>query len=68
MARTANFFKTAKTSNTSTKTSNSSMSQEDVASLIRKKAYELWEKRGRTTGHPLDDWLEAERIVRGRAK
>ena len=42
------------------------MSSEEITALIRKKAYELWEKRGRTPGHSLDDWLEAERIVRGK--
>lgn len=28
--------------------------------VIRRKAYELYEKRGRTDGHDLDDWLSAE--------
>ena len=32
--------------------------------LISRKAYELWEQRGRQDGHALQDWLEAERIVR----
>jgi hypothetical protein len=32
--------------------------------LVRKKAYELYEKRGRKSGRAVDDWLEAERIVR----
>lgn len=27
-------------------------------------AYELYERRGRQDGHALDDWLEAERLVR----
>lgn len=31
--------------------------------LIAKKAEELYEKRGRTPGRELDDWLEAERLV-----
>jgi len=31
---------------------------------IRKKAYELYEKRGRKGGCALSDWLEAERIVK----
>jgi hypothetical protein len=34
--------------------------------LIAKKAYELYEKRGRKAGHSMDDWLEAERIVKGK--
>ena len=29
-------------------------------------AYELFERRGREDGHDLEDWLEAERIVRVR--
>lgn len=36
----------------------------DITAQIRKKAYELFEKRGRKPGHSMDDWLEAERIVR----
>ncbi len=31
--------------------------------LIEKKAYELYEKRGRQDGRALDDWLEAEKII-----
>jgi hypothetical protein len=30
---------------------------------ISKKAYELWESRGRREGHDLEDWLDAEAIV-----
>ncbi len=30
---------------------------------IAKKAYELWEQRGRREGYALQDWLEAEAIV-----
>lgn len=30
---------------------------------IARVAYELYEKRGMTHGHELEDWLEAERIV-----
>ncbi len=36
--------------------------QEEIAKV----AYELYEKRGRGPGCHLDDWLEAERIVRAR--
>ncbi|HEX9285042.1 MAG TPA: DUF2934 domain-containing protein [Nitrospirales bacterium] len=31
--------------------------------IIRKKAHELWEQKGRRPGHALDDWLEAEKII-----
>ena len=58
MARTAT-FKLGKSSNPT-------MSKEDVTKLIEKKSYELYEKRGRKPGHSMDDWLEAERIVRGK--
>jgi hypothetical protein len=34
--------------------------------LIRQRAYELYERRGRTDGHALDDWLQAERGIKGR--
>jgi hypothetical protein len=30
---------------------------------IAKKAYELWEQRGRREGHALEDWLDAEALV-----
>jgi hypothetical protein len=30
---------------------------------ISRKAYELWEQRGRQHGHALKDWLDAEEIV-----
>jgi hypothetical protein len=33
---------------------------------IRQRAYELYEQRGRTDGHDLDDWLQAEREIKGR--
>ena len=33
-------------------------------SLISRKAYEIWEQRGRQDGNALEDWLEAERIIR----
>jgi len=31
---------------------------------IARRAYELYEKRGREHGHHLDDWLQAERDLR----
>jgi len=37
---------------------------EDVAKL----AYELYDRRGRQPGRELEDWLEAERIVRQRKR
>jgi hypothetical protein len=32
---------------------------------IQQCAYELYEQRGRTDGHELDDWLQAEREIKG---
>jgi hypothetical protein len=32
--------------------------------MIKKKAFELYQKRGATPGREMDDWLEAEKIVR----
>jgi hypothetical protein len=32
---------------------------------IRQRAYELYEQRGRADGHDLDDWLQAEREIKG---
>jgi hypothetical protein len=35
----------------------------DLCDAIAHVAYELYEGRGKSDGHDLDDWLEAERIV-----
>ncbi len=48
------------------RSSNPTMTREDISKLVEKKAYELFEKRGRKTGHSMDDWLEAERIIKGK--
>ena len=32
--------------------------------IIRERAYQLFEARGRQSGHELDDWLRAEREVK----
>ena len=40
----------------------SAIGDEEVARV----AYALYEQRGRTDGHHLEDWLEAERRVRQR--
>jgi hypothetical protein len=36
---------------------------ESLRRRIEERAYELFEKRGRTPGRHLEDWLEAERQV-----
>lgn len=38
------------------------------AEEISQVAYELFERRGFVHGHDLEDWLEAERIVRTRTR
>ncbi len=35
---------------------------------IRRRAYELYEQRGRVDGLALDDWLQAESEIRGTKK
>jgi len=35
----------------------------EVEAEIRRRAYELYERRGRIDGHELDDWLQAEAEV-----
>ena len=37
---------------------------ECIADLIRKRAYQLFEARGRQQSHELDDWLQAEREIK----
>jgi hypothetical protein len=36
-----------------------------IEQRIRQSAYQLYEQRGRTDGHDLDDWLRAEREIKG---
>jgi hypothetical protein len=35
---------------------------------IARRAYELYERRGRSEGKALDDWLSAERELQGRSE
>jgi Protein of unknown function (DUF2934) len=37
----------------------------DLEEQIRARAYELYEERGREDGHHEEDWLTAEREIRG---
>ncbi len=59
MAKTTASFKLGRSSNPT-------MSKNDISALVAKKAYELYEKRGRKAGHAMADWLEAEKIVKGK--
>ena len=38
-----------------------------VESAIAQRAYDLYQQRGCTDGHDLEDWLQAEREMRGHA-
>ena len=40
----------------------------DIEEGIRRRAYELYEQRGRVDGFALDDWLQAEREILGAQK
>ena len=40
----------------------------DIEESIRRRAYELYEQRGRVDGFALDDWLQAEGEILGTAK
>lgn len=51
---------------TSGKTGNGDSTQHNnVEEVIRIRAYELFEQRGRIHGHAHEDWLRAEAEVRG---
>lgn len=39
----------------------------DVETEIRRRAYQLYEERGRTPGHENEDWLVAEREILARS-
>ena len=47
-----------------TGTSTGSCSGKDMKDLIAKKAYELYVKSGYKSGHDLDNWVKAEKIVK----
>ena len=40
----------------------------DIHEETEKKAYELWEQSGRIPGRDLDNWVEAERIMKAKGK
>ncbi len=43
-----------------------SCSQEKLTEAIKKKAQQLYEKSGRKEGRDLENWLEAERLVKAK--
>jgi hypothetical protein len=44
----------------------SGLTAENAPEFIRKRAYQLFERRGHQSGHELDDWLQAEHEIRTR--
>ena len=44
----------------------SGMTAENAPEFIRKRAYQLFEMRGRQPGRELDDWLQAEHEIKSR--
>jgi Protein of unknown function (DUF2934) len=40
------------------------VSREEFMQLVQKKAYEIYEKRGCKSGNDLEDWLNAESLVK----
>jgi Protein of unknown function (DUF2934) len=40
----------------------------DIKESIRRRAYKLYEQRGKVDGFALDDWLQAEREILGAQK
>ena len=42
--------------------------EKTLQEIIEKKAYEIYEKRRGEHGKDLDDWLEAEKIVKGKKR
>ena len=50
--------------NKASSNSSTSIPLDQITDMIRKKAYELYEKRGKKLGQDMNNWLEAERIVK----
>ena len=50
--------------NKASSNSSTSIPQEQLTDMIRKKAYELYEKRGKKSGQDMNNWLEAERMIK----
>ena len=50
--------------NKTSSNSSTSIPQDQLTDMIRKKAYELYEKRGKKSGQDMNNWLEAERLIK----
>ncbi len=55
-----------KSTNKATSNTEMSIPQDQLTDMIRKKAYELYAKKGKKPGHDMDNWLEAERIIKNK--
>ena len=53
-------MKPDRTTTTLRQTPTQATKSSDPQEEIRRRAYELYEQRGRDDGHELDDWLQAE--------
>ncbi|MBD0304938.1 MAG: DUF2934 domain-containing protein [Nitrospiraceae bacterium] len=42
----------------------SALNQAEFNARVARKAFELFERRGRDSGRDVEDWLEAERLVK----
>jgi Protein of unknown function (DUF2934) len=45
-----------------------SVTEENREEEIRRRAYELYDERGREDGHDVEDWLRAEAEINGRSE
>ena len=60
--------KTTKRTDTPSDNFKNPLSEDKMMEEIRRIAFELYEKNGRTQGHDLDNWLKAEKIIRNSRK
>jgi hypothetical protein len=44
------------------------LNSSELEEVIRVRAYELYEQRGKNEGHEIDDWLQAEAELTGKTK
>ncbi len=52
------------TGRTTTKNRKNSLSGDEFFAKVQQKAFELYEKRGFTSGNEWSDWFEAEKLVK----
>jgi hypothetical protein len=49
-------------------TQQTAQGQRETEQFIRRRAHELYLSRGQQPGHEMDDWLQAERELKGKAR